>query len=122
MLKSPAMIRLIIIPVVFLLGAAISGCVGSNASMETVKLKGIWHEVKRGDSISSLAARYNISERGIAELNDLTGDEALHMRREIFVPRNRGGACSDSPLERSNGCGYQCRLRRNSSVGRASHS
>ncbi len=77
--------------ILLLLCGGVCGCIPSNRNVD-VRLTGIWHAVREGDSLSSIASQYHTSEAGLAELNDLDGDDALHARSEIFVPRDKGGS------------------------------
>jgi len=47
---------------------------------------GTWHTIERGETLSELAARYDVSAQDLAEANDLEDPDRLLAGAELFVP------------------------------------
>jgi lipoprotein NlpD len=72
------------------LAVVVAGCGAGRGPGSSTRLRGVWHKVHKGDTVASVAAKYGASSDEVAELNDLSGDEALAARDEIFVPTRKG--------------------------------
>ncbi|MCP4602641.1 MAG: M23 family metallopeptidase [Proteobacteria bacterium] len=68
--------------------SAISGC--AHEPIAPFKLKGVWHTVSSGDTVSSVSNRYGTDSEALAELNDLPSSGSLEGREEIFIPKKDG--------------------------------
>jgi murein DD-endopeptidase MepM/ murein hydrolase activator NlpD len=74
--------RLIIIPLLFV--NLLYGCTGHYA--KTVKTKGVYHRVKTGETLWSIAKAYNINIQELAEINNITDPKLLGQDRVLFIP------------------------------------
>ncbi|MDJ0764234.1 MAG: LysM peptidoglycan-binding domain-containing M23 family metallopeptidase [Myxococcota bacterium] len=68
--------------------ALVLGC--ASQSMTPMRVTGVWHEVKGGESVHSLASQYGADPEALRELNDLPSDGSLAGRDEVFVPKEGG--------------------------------
>ncbi len=48
--------------------------------------EGYEHVVESGQTLSAIAAAYNVSPRGIVEANDLSNPDALRVGQKLFIP------------------------------------
>ena len=64
------------------------GC--AHKPVEPFQLRGVWHPVSSGDTVSSVAERYGATAVIVAELNDLPVNGFLRGRKEVFVPKSQG--------------------------------
>jgi murein DD-endopeptidase MepM/ murein hydrolase activator NlpD len=74
--------RLLIIPL--LLVNLLYACTGHYA--KTVKTKGVYHRVKSGDTLWSIARAYNINVQELAEINNITDQKLLGFDSVLFIP------------------------------------
>lgn len=58
-------------------------------------LIGKWHTVEKGDTVNSVAAKYNVSPEVIAELNALSAHGKIVGREQVFIPLKEGKAPGD---------------------------
>jgi len=49
-------------------------------------LRGVWHPVEPGDTLSEIALRYGVEQEDLSELNDLADPDRLAAGQELFVP------------------------------------
>ena len=73
---------------ILLFSTALSTC--ARTPVAPLKLKGVWHEVQKGDTVRKVAEKYGVDPAVVAELNDLSGDGELASRKEVFVPTEDG--------------------------------
>lgn len=52
-------------------------------------LGGTWYRVNRGDTLGSIAARFNVGTQKLAEINDLTDPNQLKAGQRVFIPKKR---------------------------------
>ena len=69
-----------IFPSVFLLCSSLPACAGPGVKPETVK--GIYHVVKRGETLWSISRAYHVSLQEIAEINNIT-NAASQSKRDM---------------------------------------
>lgn len=74
--------RLLIIPL--LLVNLLYACTGHYT--KTVKTKGVYHRVKSGDTLWSIAKAYNINVQELAEINNITDQKLLGFNSVLFIP------------------------------------
>ena len=74
--------RLLIIPL--LLVNLLYACTGHYT--KTVKTKGVYHRVKSGDTLWSIAKAYNINVQELAEINNITDQKLLGFDSVLFIP------------------------------------
>jgi lipoprotein NlpD len=74
--------RLLIIPL--LLVNLLYACTGNYT--KTVKTKGVYHRVKSGDTLWSIAKAYNINVQELAEINNITDQKLLGFDSVLFIP------------------------------------
>jgi lipoprotein NlpD len=67
---------------------ALNGCAGSRPAPH--QLRGTWHTVKEDDTLVGISKRYQVDLAEIKELNDISTDQALRQRQEIFIPKAGG--------------------------------
>ena len=58
------------------------------------KAQGIYHTVKRGDTLYRIAKTYGVDLQGLAEINNITDLATIKMGQKIFVP----GVCVAKPI------------------------
>ena len=66
----------------------IHGC--APRPISPLKVQGLWHKVKDGDSVDKIAKKYGANPDIIAELNDIPSQGAIANRNEIFIPKAGG--------------------------------
>ncbi len=49
-------------------------------------LKGVFHRVEEGETLSQLSINYNVSLEDILEINDLNPNDIVYVDDEIFIP------------------------------------
>ncbi len=59
---------------------------------EKVRMTFAGHVVRRGDTLSSIAARYGVPAQGIMEMNGLRTARRLRVGKELIIPRQLGTA------------------------------
>jgi len=74
--------RLIII--LLLLVNLFFACTGHH--IKTVKTRGVYHRVKAGDTLWSIAKAYNINVQELAEANNITDPKLVGQNSIIFIP------------------------------------
>ncbi|MCA9506964.1 MAG: M23 family metallopeptidase [Myxococcales bacterium] len=62
------------------------GCVSIHNRPYESELAGVYHRVKKGDSLSFIAHKYNANPQEIMEVNGLESEHYLRTGQEIFIP------------------------------------
>lgn len=63
-----------------------SACISVPEKPRDNELAGVYHRVKKGDSLSIIATRYRSSIDEIKEVNGIEHEKSLHVGRELFIP------------------------------------
>ena len=48
---------------------------------------GLWHRVRKGDTVSGIARKYNVSVRSIFSNNRIPSARRLPIGKKLFIPR-----------------------------------
>lgn len=88
--KTREMYRLEYMKWGLLIGVVASACSAGHHEVPLNRLKGVWHEVSKNDTIASISKQYRVEERHVLELNDLPDEQSLLSRNEIFIPKTPG--------------------------------
>ncbi|MEN6321462.1 MAG: peptidoglycan DD-metalloendopeptidase family protein [Syntrophaceae bacterium] len=75
-------LRLIIIPLLFV--NLLYGCTTHYAKTE--KTKGVYHRVKGGETLWSIAKAYKINVQELAEINNISDPKLMEQDRILFIP------------------------------------
>jgi len=75
-------LRLIIIPLLFV--NLLYGCTTHYAKTE--KTKGVYHRVKGGETLWSIAKAYKINVQELAEINNIPDPKLMEQDRVLFIP------------------------------------
>ncbi len=62
--------------------------VARDVPLPTKPLAGEWYRIRRGDTLSRIAARHEVPIQDLAEINDLPDPNLLVVGRELFIPRD----------------------------------
>jgi len=74
-------IRILFLAIAFLF---IIACAGQQTN--TAKNKGVYHSVKKGETLSDIARAYNSNPRKLAKINDITNPGQLEENSVLFIP------------------------------------
>ncbi|BDG02716.1 lytic transglycosylase domain-containing protein [Anaeromyxobacter oryzae] len=66
------------------------------AMQSQVRLTFAGHVIRRGDTLSGIAARYGVPVQGIVEMNGLKGHKHLRVGTELLIPRPVGSAVASA--------------------------
>jgi lipoprotein NlpD len=72
------------VAVVFLILLCIISCAGPPVKPENVK--GVYHRIKRGETLWSISKTYHVKLQEIAELNNITNPAEIEVDSVIFIP------------------------------------
>jgi lipoprotein NlpD len=72
------------VAVVILCAGMLCACTGHHT--KTVKTKGVYHRVKTGDTLWSIARAYNINVQDLAEINNITDSNVVKTDSVLFIP------------------------------------
>ncbi len=92
---------LIGIPALLILACVSAGCPGKNGEegemLPPLPLKGIWHQVERGDTVAGLGRKYGVPAGDIAEINGLDRSVSPGPGDQIFIPGAPAPARAKAP-------------------------
>ncbi len=77
---------LVILLVFFVVSCGNNSKVVKNNNTSSVKLGGVFHKIKEGESLWGISKAYNVSLEDIIEINDLNPNSILYPNDEIFIP------------------------------------
>jgi murein DD-endopeptidase MepM/ murein hydrolase activator NlpD len=75
-------------PALAVLALALCGCPRRAPAPRPVPLRGVWHQVESGDTVSGLAERYRAPREDIVEINGIV-DDRIAVGSELFIPGSR---------------------------------
>ncbi len=64
----------------------LSSCLSLSEKRSDLEVAGVYHRVKKGDSLSRLATRYRSTVEEIKEVNGIESERSLRVGQEIFIP------------------------------------
>ncbi|MEW6170090.1 MAG: peptidoglycan DD-metalloendopeptidase family protein [Candidatus Omnitrophota bacterium] len=79
----------------------ISGCATIETQPESMLrqpfLKGIYHTVKRGQTLWQISKAYNIDLKTLTEINNISDNSNIAIGQKIFIPERQEGATGELP-------------------------
>lgn len=96
--KSPAGSGLLLLAAVFLFVTVAPSLSAHAAPSKTSTAKGVYHRVKRGETLVGIARAYGIPVQTIAEANRLKTTERIEKDRILFIPGAKRVIDNTTPL------------------------
>ena len=78
-LKNSSVLSLVIVTVLFSLVVA-------DQPIASAKSSGIWHRVRKGDTVWDIARKYKVPHNAILKANQIQSEKRIHIGKKLFIP------------------------------------